>query len=72
MSHLTDLAERVTRHDDLWALSEHRNREAGERARDDALALARSATAIATRLTDELDQADIRAVYDNDPHRSKA
>lgn len=72
MSHLTDLAEQVTHQDDLWALSEHRNREAAERARDAALALSRSAARIAARLSDELDAVDIRTVYDNDPHRSKA
>lgn len=71
MSHLTDLAERVTTYDDRWALSEHRNREAGERARDDALALSTAAARIAARLRDELDAADIRTVYDNDPHRGQ-
>ncbi|MEV4417043.1 hypothetical protein [Catellatospora sp. NPDC049609] len=69
MSHLTDLARQVTDAEDAWATT--RNREAGERARSAAAALARDAKRAAERLAAELDEherAEIRAVYDNDPH----
>jgi hypothetical protein len=70
MSHLTDLAVQVQTDDDAWAL--HRDRETGERAMHTANTLALAAAAVASRLRDELDRADIRAVYDNDPHRSRS
>jgi hypothetical protein len=70
MSHLTDLADQVTHNDDAWAIT--RDRDAGERAMHAANTLANAAAATASRLKDELDRADIRAVYDNDPHRSRS
>jgi hypothetical protein len=72
MSHLTDLAAQVTTDDDVWSLSGHLNRQAGERAMLAADSLSRAAAKVAARLKDELDAADIRAVYAADPHRSKA
>jgi hypothetical protein len=72
MSHLKDLADTVETDDDVWSLSGHLNRQAGERAMLAADSLSRAAATIAARLKDELDAADIRAVYDNDPHRSNA
>ncbi len=70
MSHLNDLAIEATDCSDSWAVSG--DRAAAERAMYAASALANHAARLASRLKDELEQADIRTVYDNDPHRSRS
>lgn len=67
MSHLTDLARAITDGEDDYARTG--DRAACERARDAALSLVRQAQLVAARLSDELDRAEIRSVYDNDRNR---
>jgi hypothetical protein len=66
MSHLSDLAAEVTAAEDQYARGDV---DAGHKARALASTLAREATRLATRLADELERGEIRALYDNDPHR---
>ncbi len=70
MSHWTDLATEVTTADDTYAATS--SREAGDRFVSKARALARALDLAASRVSDEMDAADNRAVYAADPHRSRS